>query len=892
VSNSKFFNKVKTNLNIQIDEKLLIGKLSHSATNPSYGYIDVYFEVVEGIVNQIIPTEFTDLEYPKKAQVFVRGGYDSLEKNYGLDSFFLFKSHLNTKSNDKGSCRYTTVFSEDGVKYNLKLTKDCPFIAEISQTEFTQEAITNIKPSHQIENFENDFQDAPYLFQIDTSSKKLLGPLIVSDNDKSTLHGPRNKTTFLFWNSRSLSDYQTFLCTYEKYEDHIIDISINGLSRKFLINLDSFYINSSGKPRNQDFTLIDLIPENCLINDFYTATNKIGSIKTFPKGKVKEWLDNKGIKFDKYRKNRLFTLLTDFEGNQDTIGEIYKHILDSEQAEQKLKEFANEDEAKYLDRFRNKQNAQLEQIKNDVQQQQIQIEQQNDAVKTELSKTQKELVALNKEKATLQRQIDEELKVALLNVEQTEEYQTRLTDSNKALSDINKKVEEATKIYCHYENLDKLAEIETTLNKGISEQEIIKSHLEKASAQLKKQASKDTSELAAEYINQQIISDIQNHDHYKYLQDQPNQTINAFEIFSTFAESKPDYSTDDCNSNRKAVVTCITERLIGMNRSIKSDKVEASLIAIMQNQFVVLIGVPGSGKTSFAMQLGCALGAGKSTLTIPVAKDWTRPKDLMGYYNPVTNVYESGVTNFYPFYNSLNKVSESSSTNSFLILDEFNLSQPEFYLSNITGLADNSGTRDINLGHDISITIPLSNRFICTANTDETVQSLSARMISRCVFIQFNDLPELDQTVQDLTFSKDLPPLLTGTDMVDLFTASDSDIISESLKSDIDKLISSFREPSDKYGHGISVTPRKYNQLLQFCKVMSVQEHGQSKVLDYASSFFLLPLISGSGALFKARLINIKSIAEDLSIEDFVKNVDNIIIEGEANFEHYQFNMG
>lgn len=892
MSNSKFFNKVKSSLNIQGDEKLLIGKLSHSTSNPNLGYIDAYFEVVDGFVSQLNPTEFTDLEYPKKTQIFVRGGYENLEKDYGNNALFLFKSHLNIQSSDKGSCKYTTVYSEGGLKYHLKLSKDCPFIAEISHTEFTQETVTNIQTSHQIDNFDNDFQDSPYFFQIDTTTKKLLGPLIVSDNHKSTLHGPRNETSFIFWNSRTLSDYQTFLCTYDNYESNIIDFNINGISRKFLINLDVFYINDNGKPRNQDFTLIDLIPENCLINEFYNAANKIGSIKTFPKSKVKEWLDNKGIKLDKFRKARLLKLLKDYEENQDSVGEIYKNILDSEQAESKLKQFANEDETKYLDRYRNKQNSQIEQIKSDVQQQRIQIEQQNDAVKSELSKTQNTLVSLNKEKASLQREIDEELKVALLNVEQTEEYQDMLKESNKSLSDINKMVEEAIINYAHYNELDKLKKFKDDFTEDIVFLERSKLELNKALDGLKKQAAKESCDLAAEYINQQIISDIQNHDHYKYLQEQPNQTKKSLESFSSFAESLSVFTTDDYNSNRKSVVTCITERLVGMNRSIKQDKVEAALIAIMQNQFVVLIGVPGSGKTSFAMQLGCALGASKSTLTIPVAKDWTRPKDLMGYYNPVTNVYESGVTNFYPFYDSLNKVKEGLSTNSFLILDEFNLSQPEFYLSNLTGLADNSGSRTINLGHDINISIPLSNRFICTANTDETVQSLSARMISRCAFIQFNELPELDQTVLDLTFSNNLTPLLTGTDMVNLFTASDSDIISESLKNDIDKLILSFREPNDKYGNGISVTPRKYNQLLQFCKVMSVQEHGQSKVLDYASSFFLLPLIAGTGDLFRARLKNIKSIGEDLSIEEFAKSIDNILLEGESNFEHYHFIMG
>jgi MoxR-like ATPase len=892
LNNSKFFNKVKSTLNIQADEKLLIGKLSHGKDNPNLGYIDVYFEVIDGIVTKLIPDDFTNLENSKKSQVFVIGGYENFEKDYGNDKLFLFRAQINTLSSDRGFCKYKCVYSDAGLKHHLKLSKDCPFIAEISQTEFKQQTIANIQSSYQIERIDSDFQDSPYFFQIDLSAKKLLGPLIVSENHKSTFHGPRNETTFEYWNSRTLSDFQTFLFTFEDYESHITELNINGVNRRFLINLDSFYLNSNGKPRNQDFTLIDLIPDNCLVNEFYNATDKVANIKPFQKSKVKEWLDNKGIRLDKQRKTRLSSLLNSYEHEQEVIDNIYKNILDSEQAETKLRQFANDDEAKYLARYRDKENAQIEQIKNEIQLQKSQIEQQNDAVKNELSKTQKDLVSLNKEKSDLQHHINVELKTALKNVEKSEEYQNMLNDSNMALSEINKKVEEATKIYGHYVPLE-------TLNKKLQKLEetvVYKTQRERELSDtielLNETARNSSSTLAKAYIDQQIISDIQNHDHYKYFQDKPAQTIKGLESFGCMAESQSEYSTDDCNSNRKAVVTCITDRLIGMNRSIKQDKVEAALIAIMQNQFVVLIGVPGSGKTSFAMQLGCALGASKSTLTIPVAKDWTRPKDLMGYYNPITNVYESGVTNFYPFYKSLNEIDEDASTNSFLILDEFNLSQPEFYMSNLTGFADNSGSREVSLGHNINIFIPLCNRFICTANTDETVQSLSARMISRCAFIQFNELPDLDQTVIDLSFPDDLSPLLTGTDMMKLFKASESDVISGSLKSDIDKLISSFREPSDKYGNGISVTPRKYNQLLQFCKVMSIQEHGQATVLDYASTFFLLPLIAGMGSLFKDRLKNIKSIGEDLSLEEFVKNVDTILLEGDANFEHYHFIMG
>ncbi|MCD9555721.1 hypothetical protein GRJ22_04545 [Photobacterium carnosum] len=903
MNTSKSFIKLKATLDLQLGDKLLIGKLANSATNPNLGYIDVFFEIEDGVVLIPNPLEFTDSEYNKKPQVFIRGGYENYEKEYSYDNLFLFKARINTQSSDKGACRFTCVYSDNGLIQHSKMLKEYAFIAEISQEEFNEHDIKNIVDSHKIESYENDFQDTPHFFQINTESKRILGPLISNDNDKAIFHGPRNTMTYVFWNSRQLSDYQTFLCNYKGFENNIVSVNINGITRTFLINLESFYLGKNGKARNQDFTVIDLIPENCLINEFYKSTDKISAIKPYQKSKVKEWLDNKGIKLDPTRKSRVYTLLTDYEKNQEAINEIFKKVLDSDAAEPLLKKIANEDEELYLERYRDKENIKIEKIRSETIRQKEEIEQQNDAVKLELSKKQQELTTLNKEKNTLQNKINEELRLKLENVELSDEYQNMLSEKNKELSDINNKIEASIKVFGHYTELEKLKNKKNDLDEDIKylerrkkEQEdsnkTEKEDLNKTIEGLKNQAKQETSVLATTYLNHQIISDIQNYDHYKYIQEQQIESNNTVRNVATISEPHQEFTTDNCNANRKAVVNAVTTRLHQMKRSIDLDKVEAALIAIMQNQYIVLMGVPGSGKTSFALQFSCALGAFDSTLLIPVAKDWTKPKDLMGYYNPITNKYESGVTEFYPFYYSLNQNKEETTTNSFLILDEFNLSQPEFYMSNLTGLADNSISRKIKLGHDTSISIPITNKFICTANTDETVQSLSARMISRCVFIHFNEPHELNQTIDDLIFPDNLPPLLSGTDMVSLFKASESDIISTSLTSEINKLISAFRESSSKYGNGISITPRKYNQLLQFCKVMSVQEYGQSKVLDYASVFFLLPLILGSGALFKSRLANIKSIGEDLSLDDFVKHIDYIINEGEANFEHYRFIMG
>lgn len=882
---------MKSKLNIQADEKLLIGKLSNSANNPNLGYMDVYFEVNDGIVSTVNASEFIDSEYIRKPQVFIRGGYESYEKEYGYNQLLLFKSSKNTVSTDKGACIFTCVYSDKGESQHFKIKKDCPFVAEISQVEFSLDDVKKIDGNHEINSLEVDKFDTPHFFQIDSNSKKILGPLVQGDKSKPYFHGPRNETHYEFWNSRKTSDYQSLISNYTGYEDHIAEVFINDDKRLFLINLEGYYLGSNNKPRNQDFETVDLIPESYLVNEFYKAAEKSPSIKPFQKGKVKEWLDNKTLKLEIPRKTRLFKILVGYEKSQIDIEGIFKSILDSDEAEPILKKFATEDEDKYLNRFREKENKKLEEIKEEIYNKRKEIEQQNNAVKNELSKNQKELTELNKNKATIQEEIDTKLKIALENIEQTDEYKQQVKESTKTLSEINKKVEDSISKYGHYSDLDTLNKKYNDLIEEVKFKEKRESELKEIISKLTDSAKSSSSDLAKAYLNHQIISDIQNHDHYKYLEPSKERVDDNKKSYYKVAKSKPEFMTDEHNENRKSVINLVTERLERMNRAVDKDKVEAALIAIMQNQFVVFVGLPGSGKTSFAIQIGCALGASKATLTIPVAKDWTRPKDLMGYYNPITKSYESGVNNFYPFYESLNSFPENETTNSFLILDEFNLSQPEFYLSNLIGLSDNSLDRKINLGHDLSVTIPETNHFICTANTDETVQSLSARMISRCAFIHFNELPELEQTTSDLIFPSNLTPILTGTDMVSLFRASESDIISDSLKNEIDQLISAFREPNEEYGNGISIAPRKYKQLLQFCQVMNSQENSQSKVLDFASTFFLLPLISGSGKPFKSRLENICTISEDLSLDELTKSVKKIILDGESNFDQYYFKM-
>lgn len=898
---SNFYDKKCTKWDIQSEDKLLIGKLAHAnSNNPTIGIIDVYFSISNGKTEVARAEDLKENTLNitnKMPEVFVRGGFDQFEKRYGYNTLFIFKATLDTRQSDHGNCKYLADFHNQNNQYHSKLTKDCPFIAEISSTPFCSETL-ELSPSTEnvIENIDNDELDTYYFFQHDEKSKKILGPLL--SNDKKRYHGPDKKIQYEFWNNRYLSDYETFLINYNGYESHIIDCTINDKSRKFLINLDSFYITANNKFRSHDFKKVDLIPENCLLNAFYESSDKAEISKVISKNKIKNWLNNKSLKLDSERTNRLGTLLTSYDRNNKDISKIYKNILNSSLADDLLKQLAQDDEERYLERFRNKEHSALKLLTQEIEEQRGEIEQKNDALKKQYNSSKHQLEETNKKRDIIQREIDTTLTNKLENIEDSEEYKDRLNKASEELAEINNKIEEAKEKYGPYEDLDKLAE------EKIKKEAVLEDLTERTNKQNKKirnfddevtdildkaiiNLGKNATDLSSKYLENKIINEFLSTDLFK--QKDKSAPIEEFDEHCYATEISSQLETEH---DRQTIINDLYSRFTKMNRNISIEFLEAALITIMQNKFTVFVGNPGTGKTSFATQLGCALGNSKSTLTVPVSKDWCRPKDLVGYFNPISNKYESGVTNFYPFFKSLNKFKEEETTNSFLILDEFNLSQPEFYLSNLINIQDNPSSRHINLGNNISVAIPNTSRFICTANTDDTVQGLSPRMISRCAFVHFNELSNLDSMVNELIYPDDMPALLSGTDMINLFSANESDILSDLEKANIDKLINIMRNNSDIYGEGINIVPRKYNKILQFCKVMNSQEYGQSKVLDYAAVFFLLPLLSGNGCDFKERIKAIKEIAEELSLDEFVKHISTLIRNGENNFDHYRYRIG
>ena len=180
-----------------------------------------------------------------------------------------------------------------------------------------------------------------------------------------------------------------------------------------------------------------------------------------------------------------------------------------------------------------------------------------------------------------------------------------------------------------------------------------------------------------------------------------------------------------------------------------------------QNFLTVLSGEPGSGKTSICHILARTLGldafdnllssderAGLSAgrfVHVPVEYGWTSKRDFVGYWNPITNRFESSDPARWDLLRTLDAEERSASGSVYpamMLLDEANLSPMEYYWSDWMRLCDEQTSSGIVTLWDKAPTkVPETLRFMATINNDSTTETLSPRLIDRAAVVT---LPVVD----------------------------------------------------------------------------------------------------------------------------------------------------
>ena len=104
--------------------------------------------------------------------------------------------------------------------------------------------------------------------------------------------------------------------------------------------------------------------------------------------------------------------------------------------------------------------------------------------------------------------------------------------------------------------------------------------------------------------------------------------------------------------------------------------VERFIEAMFTNQMIILFGPTGTGKTSLPQEVSKAVGG--VCEIISVQSNWTDNQDLLGFYNFVEKRYVPT-----KFLDVLVAARENPEKMYFVVLDEMNLAQVEYYFAKI-----------------------------------------------------------------------------------------------------------------------------------------------------------------------------------------------------------------
>lgn len=163
-------------------------------------------------------------------------------------------------------------------------------------------------------------------------------------------------------------------------------------------------------------------------------------------------------------------------------------------------------------------------------------------------------------------------------------------------------------------------------------------------------------------------------------------------------------------------------------------------VAFATRDLVILRGDPGVGKSHLAVRL-LDDPARERTLVLPVSATWRGREDLLGYVNPIHGRFDR--TPFTQFLEAAAKAwSAGDRRPRMVVFEEFNLSQPEHWLTDVLAISQYDDERDrrIQLAGPAAkeardVLLSPAVRFVATVNSDHTTRVLSPRVLDRAAIV-------------------------------------------------------------------------------------------------------------------------------------------------------------
>ena len=270
---------------------------------------------------------------------------------------------------------------------------------------------------------------------------------------------------------------------------------------------------------------------------------------------------------------------------------------------------------------------------------------------------------------------------------------------------------------------------------------------------------------------------------------------------------------------------------------------------------------------------------------VPVGANWTDNTNIVGYYNVITEDYQST-----PAYELIKQAQDDPNNPYFLILDEMNLSHVERYFADFLSAIE-SGEEIPLYGNDDKLSLPNNLFIIGTVNVDETTYMFSPKVLDRANTIEFDTLlawEYMSSDVNDDDFEGDINYLqspLIDSDISKLNIQDLKEILSEITYED-DNLwdtlameLTGFQETLK--GSGFDFGFRVINEILRFMVVAWRYENSPDEWNNWERYFDaqikqkILPKLHGSEKAIGNVLTNLFNIClKDRNNNENPKNFD------------------
>ncbi|MGL5659880.1 MAG: hypothetical protein ACRDCX_01280 [Aeromonas sp.] len=833
-------------------ERKIICAIDNSYSNPSndVGKLNVFFEVLpSGDITPINTAEF----FCETEQVFVVGQFAELKERFG-DSLFEVISIPSITEFRAGDCRYIT------------RPTSCSELKGLSCCEVIDQDIPNVSKT---------------CFTV--AAKPITKTLFI--RNANTVYGPFDYAAELDEDSnvyainiRSMSSPLPYTAT-----NHIAKIDVNDYSQyiKESARAAAPVLLGNIKALLKDAEKIDFMSDDQILGTYGGIIAQNSDIRGVTKKTITQIKANyaKTIEYKTFpeRFKRFFSTLEQAHNWEGVKNEMLDSFINTPAGKNVLEKYISQNKDSY---FKTEKQACLAQMKQDHEALINDLKQQREKIKLEiheLKRERKETMLVDTAPAisleTLSAQQKQKIEKAIAEKKQTLEKLSAEVDALKATHDSYKNLEEV---------LQEISGIDREKERASKKLRLMEIQVQEVSDKLRKSNDQLTSRLLELKPHVDALSGIA-----------PKPTTTPINYAVPIAPIDPKIENDEL---REQLIENVLEDLNSLGRKTDYNSVVNIITTIAQSQFTLFSGRPGSGKTSLAKMLGNSLGLQKRFLNIPVARGWTNSRDILGFYNSLSSSFNPAATGLYDLLTQLNNECkrEHEAAPAICLLDEFNLSQPEHYFSPFLEMADPESERIIATGDHNSpyLEVPQYLRFLGTINNDDSVQSLTARMIDRAAIISFDDVePNFDISLDSIKrLDKRDHARISGNKFIELFAPNSLELAPD-IEHTLKQIVDTLSEENPERGMSICVSYRKIKAMRSYYNVASpLYIDSRFVALDYAVCQHIIPLLNGYGQNFGKRLVSLLNvIPSDMVISR--KMLKRIIDIGNQNMFTYGFNL-